>query len=240
LHPPGKASLGDSLARALQDFPATDEGKVLILITDGADNDGVSFCDRRVVSDLPEGLRFHLFSLDLQDPEERQELDCLSRQLGGAATHLSAGQPLSAKLSTVVKDAHAAEAERQARLLEEKRRLALLHSKTRLKVEFENTLDLFFADSLEVLAFRVDGREIPLDAPPRIRGGEKAVILDEPIPKGPHHLELQYRMWRGDESIPSRVGALEIQVPEGETATVLAFPKSALFHWGCLLKAVSP
>ena len=53
-------------------------------------------------------------------------------------------------------------------------------------------------------------------------------------------MDLQYKLWRGDDFILSRVGALEVEIVEGKTSSVIGYPKSALFHWGCLLKPLSP
>ncbi len=240
LNPKGKAPLAEHLKKALDDFPETEDSKLLFLITDGADNNGKSFCEHRLVGIPPDSFRFHIFSMNLKDEEKREELNCLSRQFSGKTTHLTSGARLKEKLLSVSRDAHRKETERQARVLEEKRRQEALNSKTRLKVAFHNTLDPFFADSLEVAEFHLDGRKITLDPPLRTISGQKAVIFEQPVPVGTHQLDLQYRMWRGNEFIVSRAGSLEVRVEEGKTSSVLGVPKSAIFHWGCSLKPVSP
>jgi hypothetical protein len=240
LNPRGRASLAEHLKKAIDDFPKNDESRLLILITDGADNEGTSFCNAPLLPLLPEAFRFHLFSLNLENPDERNELSCLSRQLAGEATHLTTGNALHGKLLAVCLDAHRKEAERQARLLEEKRIHDALESKTRLQVTFHNTLDPFFADSLEVIAIRIDDQQVPLVSPLTMASGNKAVIFEQPAPQGAHTLEIQYKMWRGDDFVLSRVGSLDVFLEEGKTASIRAIPHATLFSWACALQTISP
>jgi hypothetical protein len=240
LNPRGKASLSEHLKKAIEDFPKTDEGRLLILITDGADNEGTSFCNIPLFSVLPDAFRFHLFSLNLENPDERDELSCLSRQLAGEATHLTTGNALHEKLLALCLDAHRKEAERQARLLEERRIHDALQSKTRLQVTFQNTLDPFFADSLQVISLRIDGQQMPQLSPVTMASGSRAVILEQPAPQGEHELEIQYKMSRGDDFVLSRVGSLHVFLEEGTTTSILAVPHATLFSWACALQNISP
>jgi len=240
LNPRGKASLSEHLKKAIDDFAKTDESRLLILITDGADNEGTSFCNAPLLPLLPDAFRFHLFSLNLENPHERDELSCLSRQLAGEATHLTAGNELHGKLLAVCLDAHRKETERQARRMEEERIRNALQSKTRLQVTFQNTLDPFFADSLEVVVIRIDGRQVSLASFFAMASGNQGVILEQPVPEGAHQLEIQYKMWRGDDFVLSRVGGLDVFLEEGKTTSILAIPHATLFSYTCALQNISP
>jgi len=240
LNPRGKAPLLEHVEKALADFPDGPNRKLLLVITDGADNDGTSFCVQQIRSLRPEDLRFQVFSIDLQDAEKRAELDCLARLFSGASAHLTSGNELRDGVLAVGREAHRQEMERQARMLEEQRREALLNSRTRLQVSFQNTLDPFFADSLEVVELRLDGQPIPVDPTPSLGSGERAVIFEGPVPEGSHRLDLRYAMRRGDDLASGRPGSLDILVEEGKTSYVLGRPKSALFHWGCTLHPEEP
>jgi hypothetical protein len=240
LNPRGRASLSEHLKKAIGDFPKGDESHLLILITDGADIEGASFCSAPLFPLPPEAFRFHLFSLNLENPDERNELTCLSRHLSGEATHLTSGDTLHGKLLAVCLDAHRKEEERQTRILEEKRIRDALQSKTRLQVTFHNTLDPFFADSLEVVAIRIDGQQVLMNPPATMESGTKAVIFEQPAYQGTHKLEIQYKMWRGEDFILSRAGSLDVFLQEGKTASILAIPHAALFSWTCALQYMSP
>jgi len=240
LNPRGRAPLPEHLQKALHDFPDTADSKLLILITDGADTDGQSFCDGPPFPVLTDSVQLIIFSMNVQDETEREELNCLSSQFSGKTVHVNPGDSLREKLIVVSRNAYRQETERQTRIQEERRRQEALNSKTRLEITFHNTLDPFFADSLEVVDVLINGQKIPLDPPPVLASGQQAVIFEQALPQGRHHLNLQYRMRRGSDSLTSRVGSLEVLVEEGKTARVVGAPKSALFHWGCSLKSVDP
>ena len=240
LNPRGRAPLAEPLRQAVHDFTGMQDGKLLILINDNADTNGHSFCDRPLFSSLPDFLQVHIFTMNLQDESEREQLDCLGSTFSGGVTHLDPGDSLQDQLRRVTRTAHREESERQARILEEKRIQEALSSKTRLEVSFRNTLDPFHADFVEIADFRINGRAVVLDPVPVAVSGERLVIFEQAVAEGFHRIDLQYRMRRGQQSITSRTGSLEVKVEEGMTARVLGVPRSALFHWGCSLEPAGP
>lgn len=101
LNPRGRALLAEHIQEALKDFPRTQDSKLLILINDNADTNGHPFCGRPGFSNLPEALQLNIFTLNLQDESEREELNCLSRQFAGSIVHLDPGDSLRDKLLKV-------------------------------------------------------------------------------------------------------------------------------------------
>lgn len=240
VNPRGKAPLAPQLRKAMDDFPEGDDTKLLILLTDGADTQGTSFCGDAVEFSPPPGLRFLAVSLNVRDSAEREELTCLGRRLDGKTVHIEAADRLLPTLLPVCKRAYDDEVARQKRVLEEQRRLAELRSKTRMKVEFRNELDPFFADYVEVLPGRLDGEEIPLGEPIHLLQGEASILFDKALPEGTHHLSLQYRKWKNGKSTTSEEGTLDVLVREGETSFVECYPQGYLFRWACQLRVKSP
>jgi len=239
LNPRGKGSLGEQLKRALKDFPDGQDTKLLVVLCDGADTEGVSFCERALDQDRPEGLRFYAISLNLKDLSEQEELDCLSRQMDGKSIHLTQRDNLVSTLLPIAQKAYQDEVERQHRVVEEQRRIQELLSKTRLKVEVHNTLDPFFADSIQVDRCSLDGEEIPIDTSVRLKQGEGFLLFDRAMGEGAHLLSLRYQKWKGEKAVSSVEGILEVRVEEGKTSHVQCFPRGALFHWGFTFKAQS-
>ncbi len=236
LNPKGRGSLRDKLPRALQDFPEGQDTKLLILLCDGADTGGASFCEEPLDLARPSGLRYVSISLDVKDIFEREELDCLSKQMDGKAIHLTQGGDLVATLLPIVQRAHRDEVQRQRRVAEEQRRIQELLSKTRLKVEIQNTLDPFFADSIQVDRCLLNGEEVPIDDSVRLKQGEGVLLFDRAMAEGSHQLTLRYQKWKDEKAVPSIEGVLEVQVEEGRTSHVRCFPRGALFHWDFTFK----
>ena len=236
LNPKGKAPLLENLKRALKDFPNGPDGKLLLLFCDGADTQGLSFCKKERVSKEETDLRFHVFFLNIKDQAEKEELKCLADQLAGSVSDLPPTKNLYAALLPICRNAFEEEVKRQTRVMEEEKKRRALQSKTRLKVEFQNTLDPFFADSVEVFQCHLDGQKIPLKPDVRLVKGESILLLDKAAQKGTHRLGIQYRMWRGEEPITSREGTLEVEVEEGKASSVQCYPQGALLHWGCFFK----
>ncbi len=239
LNPRGKGSLGEQLKRALKDFPDGQDTKLLVVLCDGADTEGVSFCERALDLDRPEGLRFYAISLNLKDLSEQEELDCLSRQMDGKSIHLTQRDNLVSTLLPIAQKAYQDEVERQRRVVEEQRRIQELLSKTRLKVEVHNTLDPFFADSIQVDRCSLDGEEIPIDTSVRLKQGEGFLLFDRAMGEGTHQLSLRYQKWKDEKAVSSVEGILEVRVEEGKTSHVQCFPRGALFRWDFTFKAQS-
>lgn len=236
LNPKGKAPLDTHLRRALNDFPKGAENKLLILLCDGVDLYGKSFCGNSMFESLRRDVRLHIFSLNIKDASEKEELNCLAEQLAGSVTHLERDNSLLSALRPICRKAHQDEVERQARVKEELERQRALQSKTRLKVEFHNTLDPFFADSIEVIRCRLDGQEIALASMDPLGCGRSTLLMDNAMQKGKHRLAVQYKMLRGKDAIMSREGALDVVVEEGKTSMVQCYPQGAVFHWTCYFK----
>ncbi len=240
LNPQGKAVLAEHLNKALNDFPKGEDTKLLILLCDGADNRGISFCDRSVASTYPEGLRFLTVSLNLKDETEQEQLNCLGKQFSGKVRHLVASSNLFKTIMPVCRKAHKDELARQTRVKEEQKRLADLMSKTRLKAEFHNTLDSFFADSIEVIKCLIDGEDIALTSSAQLSEGETSLLFDKAVKKGQHKLSLQYKKWRDNRASYSSEDSLDVEIKEGKTSHIIIYPKGTLFHWGCQFKPYSP
>lgn len=236
LNPRGRGTLQEELERALREFPDGQDTKLLVLLCDGADTGGESFCETELDADRPQGLRFYAFSLDLQDPSELQELDCLASQLEGKTIHLSPRDDLIASLLPVSQKAYEDEVERQRRVAEEERRLQELLSKTRLKLEIHNTLDPFFADAIQVDRCLLNGEEIPMDSSVRLEKGEELLLFDRAMAEGDHKLSLRYRKWKKEKAVSSVEAILAVRVEEGKTTRVQCFPRGALFHWDLTCK----
>ena len=237
LNPQGKGSLGEQLKRALKDFPGGQDTKLLVVLCDGADTEGASFCERPLDLDRPEGLRFYAISLNLKDPSEKEALDCLSKQMEGKSIHLVGRSNLVSTLLPIAQRAHQDEGERQRRVAEEQRRIEELLSKTRLKVEIHNTLDPFFADTIQVDQCSLNGEEILLETSVRLKQGEGFLLFDRAMGEGTHQLTLRYRKWKDEKAVSSVEGILEVQVEEGKTSHVQSFPRGALFRWDFTFKA---
>jgi len=122
---------------------------------------------------------------------------------------------------------------------EEQRRIQALLSKTRLKVEIRNTLDPFFADTIQVEQCSLDGEGIPIDTSVRLKQGEDFLLFDRAMAEGTHQLSLRYLMWKAGKAVPSVEGILEVRVEEGKTSQVQCFPRGALFHWDFTFKTQS-
>jgi hypothetical protein len=236
-NPRGMGSLRDMLGKALKDFPEGEDTKLLVLLCDGADTRGVSFCEKEVKTARPEGLRFYAVSLNLKDPADQEELDCLSKQMGGRSIHLTPKNDLSTTLLPIARQAYQDEVERQRRVVEEEKRIQALLSKTRLKVEFQNTLDPFFADVIQVEQCLLDGEEVSIDTSVRLAQGEGFLLFDRAMAEGAHQLSLRYKKWKDDKAVPSVEGILEVVVEEGRTSHVECYPRGALFHWDVAFKA---
>lgn len=237
LNPQGKGSLGEQLKRALKDFPDGQDTKLLVVLCDGADTEGASFCERALELDQPEGLRFYSISLNLKDPSEKEALDCLSKQMNGRSIHLAGRDNLVSTLLPIAQKAHRDEVERLHRVAEERRRIEELLSKTRLKVEIHNTLDPFFADSIQVDQCSLNGEEIPIDTSVRLEQGEGLLLFDRAMGEGTHQLSLRYQKWKDEKTVSSVEGILDVQVEEGKTSHIQCFPRGALFHWSFTFKA---
>ncbi len=241
LLPQGKAFLPEHLTKAFKDFPHGEDSKVLILLCDAADFvPGSSFCDTEQITGAPEGLRFHIFSLNLKDENEKEELNCLTKQIAGRVTHLSRNDSLLSSVLSICRDAYKSETQRQTRALEEEKKRKLLAEKTRLTVTFNNNLDPFFADTIQVVQFHLDGKKVPLSEAVNLRRGETMQLLDSPIPKGTHRLAVKYKMLRGEEVISSKESTQEVDVEKGKTSSVLCCPRGGFFHWDCSFKTETP
>ena len=239
LNPQGKDALAGHLRSALQDFPEGAQGRLLILICDAADIQGSSFCSMSAFEGLQNGLEFHIVTLDLQDPAERQELACLGKQLNGSVEHLAGIAGLPASLLTIIQSARRKEAERHAQDLQEQLARKALQEKTRLRVSFQNTLDPFFADSVEVVQCELDGLRVQLPPLNRLKKGEKVLLFDSPAAKGSHRLSIQHRLWSEARSVYSREGNLEVNLEQGKTLSVLCSPQGRLFTWGCRFESTA-
>lgn len=239
LNPKGKGSLGKELKQALLDFPDGQDTKLLVVLCDGADTPGASFCGGALDLARPQGLRFYAISLNLKELSEQEELDCLSRQLEGKSIHLTQKDNLLSTLLPIAQKAYQDEVERQRRVAEEKRRIQALLSKTRLKVSIRNTLDPFFADSIQVEQCSLDGEGIPIDTSVRLKQGEDFLLFDRAMAEGTHQLSLRYLKWKAGKAVSSVEGILEVRVEEGKTSQVQCFPRGALFHWDFTFKTQS-
>jgi hypothetical protein len=122
---------------------------------------------------------------------------------------------------------------------EEKKRIEALLSKTRLKVEIHNTLDPFFADSIQVEQCSLDGEEIPIDTSVRLKQGEDILLFDKAMSEGTHRLSLRYLKWKAGKAVSSVQGVLEVLVEEGKTTQAQCFPRGTLFHWDFTFKTES-
>jgi hypothetical protein len=231
LNPRSSGSLREEIGKALSDFPGGEDTKLLFLVCDGADTRGKSFCERPLNLATPAGLRFYAISLNVEDPVERAELDCLSQQMDGESIHLAPRDPLASTVLPIARKAYQDEVERQRRFAEEQKRIEALLSKTRLKVEFRNTLDPFFADSIQVERCLLDGQEVPIDSSARLMQGDGLLVFDMAVEEGTHKLSLRYKNWTGDKAVSSVEGILEVLVEEGKTSYVQCYPRGALFHW---------
>jgi len=238
-NPRGMGSLRQHLGKALKDFPEGQDTKLLVLLCDGADTQGVSFCEKALNLDLPQGLRFYAISLNVKDISEREELDCLSRQMDGKSMHLSPRDGIVSAVLPIARQAHKDEVERQRRVAEEQRRIQALLSKTRLRVEFKNALDPFFADSIQVDQCLLNGAEIPLDSSVRLKQGEGFLLFDRAMTQGAHQLSLRYKKWKDEKAVSSVEGILDVLIEEGKTSHVQCYPRGALFHWDFAFKTRS-
>lgn len=236
LNPKGQGSLREEIAKALGDFPDGEGTKLLALICDGSDTRGISFCETALTLTRPAGLRFFAISLNLKDPADKEELDCLNRQMEGKAIHLAPQDDLVATLLPITRQAYRGEVERQRRLKEEQERMQALLSKTRLKVEFKNTLDPFFADAVQVDQCLIDGEEIPIDSSVRLAQGEGFLLLDRAMAEGTYALSLRYKKWKGEKTVSSVGGILVVQIEAGKTLHVQAYPRGALFRWDIIFR----
>jgi hypothetical protein len=239
LNPRKKASLGPHLRKALRDFPEGEDTKLLFLLCDDADTGATPFCGEETAFRPPEGLRFYALSLNMKNPADQEELNCLSRKLKGKTVHLSGRDRILEALLPFCRKAHRDEAERQRRVQEEEKRRQELLSKTRLKVEFLNTLDAFFADSVEISHYRLNGEETPLAPSVRLGQGEASLLFDRAVSEGTHELALQYKKWKDGKAVDSIEGVLQVEVEEGKTSYVHSYPRGALFHWDFHFKARS-
>jgi hypothetical protein len=240
LNPQGKAPLAENLEKALKDFPPGDHRRLLLLLCDSSDAGEESFCEKTTPWDAPDELGFHILALGVDDPADQAELNCLADQLSGVVTHVTEQSPLSVSLLSITRKALQEEAARQQRIDSEVQRLSDLSEKTRIQVDFRNTLDPFFADSIEIVQCRVGDQDIALDPPVRLAHGEKAVLWDRPAPQGEHRIVIQYRKWKAEEAATSRVESSAFSVREGETTHIRCLPKSGLFHWGCHFQETAP
>ncbi len=239
LNPKGRGFLGRQLKRALRDFPEGEDTKLLVVLCDGADTGGTSFCEKDLDLPRPQGLRFYAISLNLQDLSEQEDLDCLSRQLEGKSIHLTPKDNLLSTLLPIARKAYQDEVERQRRVAEEQKRIQALLSKTRLKLEIRNTLDPFFADSIQVEQCSLDGEGIPIDTSVRLKQGEDFLLFDKAMAEGTHQLSLRYLKWKAGKAVSSVEGILDVRVEEGKTSHVQCFPRGALFHWDFTFKTQS-
>ena len=239
LNPRGKGSLRKQLGRALRDFPEGEDTKLLVVLCDWADTNGISFCEKALNLTRPEGLRFYAISLNLKDPVEQEELDCVSKQMDGKSIHLTSRDSLVSTLLPIAQKAYQDEVDRQRRVAEEQRRIQALLSKTRLKVEFHNTLDPFFADSVQVEKCLLDGEQVPFDSSVRLKQGEDFLLFDKAMAEGTYQLSLRYKKWNDDKAVSSAEGTLEVFVEEGKTSHVECYPRGALFHWDFTFKTRS-
>jgi hypothetical protein len=236
LNPQGRGSLRRELARTLETFPEGPDTKLLFVLCDGADSDKVSFCDMQLDAARPQGLRFYAVSLDLKNVADQENLDCLSRQMEGEAIHLSSGDNLVSTLLPIAQKAYEDETATRSRAVEEEGRLQERLSKTRLKVEVQNTLDTFFADSIQVDRVLVEGEEIAPDASVRLRQGEETLLFDRTMAEGSYELSLRFRKWKKQKAATSDEVGLTVRVEEGKTTRVRCFPAGALFSWGLTCK----
>jgi hypothetical protein len=236
LNPKGRGSLAEELRRAVKDFPEGQDTKLLVVLCDGADTDGAPFCEKPLNLTRPPGLRFYAISLNVKEVFEKEELDCLARQMEGKAIHLTRSGNLVSTLLPIAKTAYEDEVERQRRVAEEQRRIQELLSKTRLKVEIHNTLDPFFADWIQMDRCSLNGEEIPIDTSVRLKQGEGVLLFDRAMAEGTHRLSLRYQKLKDDKAVSSIEGTLEVRVEEGKTSHVQSFPRGALFHWDFTFK----
>jgi hypothetical protein len=233
LNPQGKDALAGHLRSALQDFPEGAESKLLILLCDAADIQGSSYCSMDVFEGLRNGLEFHILTLDLQSAAERQELACLASQLSGTVTHLTESDSLLPTLLALCTSAQDRNLARGAQTLKDLQARKAMEEKTRLSLSFRNTLDPFFADSVEVLQCSLDGRTVSLPASGPLTHGASLLLFDVPAARGPHQVVTRYRIQRQGGSIDSGDSMLEVNAQEGKTVSVLCYPKGRIFRWGC-------
>ncbi len=240
LNPKGSAALAENLDRALQDFPPGDHVRMLFLICDSADIRGEPFCGESRYLDRAGEIEFHILALGVQDPADREELACLAEQLSGELVHVSPEVSLSSAVLGRIRSAVQNETERKRKLAEEKARKQELSERTRVRLHFRNTLDPYFAESVEVVECVLDGRSIPLPASPSLGPAESVELLDTPVPAGDHSLSVRYRKGTGPDAPLSRLGTSSFQVAEGETRLIQCVPKAALFRWDCRCEESRP
>jgi len=240
LNPKGSAPLAENLDRALMDFPPGEHVRMLFLICDSADIRDESFCGEKQYLDKAEEVEFHILALGVQDPADREELACLADQLSGELVHVSPEMSLSSVVLDRIRSSYLNEAERQRKLAEERARKQELSEKTRIRLQFRNTLDPYFAEEIEVIECSLDGNSFPLSGLPRLGPGETAEILDTPVPPGEHAVSVRYRRGTGPNAPLSQSGTWSFQVAEGETRHILCVPKAALFRWDCRCKEAAP
>ena len=239
-NPKSSAPLAENLEKALKDFPPGDHRRLLLLLCDSSDAQEQSFCGQTPPLDIPDEIEFHILALGVDDAAEQSELNCLADQFSGVVTQITKDAPLSASLLSITRNAYRDEAERQKRLTVEAQKLRDLSEQTRIRVGFRNTLDPFFADTIEIVHCRVGDQNIDPTPPIRLTHAEEAVLLDLPVPPGEHRIVIQYRKWKAHEAATSREASSAFEVRPGETTRILCLPKSGLFHWGCHFKEAVP
>lgn len=240
LNPKGSAGLAESLERALQDFPPGDHVRMLFVICDSSDIRGEPFCGEARYLDRAGEIQFHILALGVQDPADREELSCLAEQLSGELVHVSPHISLSSLVRDRLRSAVQNEAERQRKIAEERARRQELSEKTRIRLQFRNTLDAYFAEAIEVVDCLLDGRLIPLPESLHLGPGESVELLDTPVPAGEHSVSVRYRKGTGSDAPLSRSGTSSFEVVEGETRLILCVPKAALFRWDCRCRGAGP
>ncbi|MEW6441904.1 MAG: hypothetical protein AB1640_13295 [bacterium] len=239
-NPKGSAPLAEHLAKALGDFPAGDHGRILLLICDSSDLQGASFCDGGArFRKVPEGLRLHILALNVEDAAEQNELNCLAGSLSGEILYVGNDGSLPSSVASICRKAYQEETDRQKRIAEERRRLEELLSKTRVRLEFHNTLDPFFADAVEIIDCRIGDRALSLPPPSRLAPNESRLLADVSVAAGDHLLVVRYKKRKGEQEVISREASFLVTVRDGETTHIRCFPRGGLFHWGCRFKDVS-
>lgn len=240
LNPAGRGSLAANIEKALKDFPPGDHFRILLLLCDSSDSDSGSFCGRIPPLDMPEEVGVHILALDVQDATEQEELKCLAEHLAGAVTHITAEVTLSESLLAITRKALQEEIARQERIGAERQKRMELAEKTRIRLEFHNTLDPFFADAIEIVQCRLGDQDASFDTPVRLAPGQGTVLLDVSVPAGDNRVLLQYKKWKNQESATSKEAASVFTAREGKITHIRCFPKAGLFRWGCGFKEVMP
>lgn len=240
LNPKGSAPLAENLDRALMDFPPGEKVRMLFLICDSADIRDESFCGERRYLDRAGEIEFHILALGVQDPADREELACLAEQFSAELVHVSPEMSLSSVVIERIRSSYLNEVERQRKLAEERARKQEMSQKTRIRLQFRNTLDPYFAEEIQVIECSLDGRSYPLPGIPPLGPGETAELLDTPVPPGEHTVSVRYRKGTRPNAPLSRSGTRSFQVAEGETRHILCVPKAALFRWDCRCEEAAP